>query len=174
MKRAETSPTLPSAIYQCVQSDCKRRRRSILIAVLLLWRNEQTNPSAILFSRGLGFDTATWHENALWNFGDRKRSRRAQIKRAYPSLVKLCHPDLFVSGSAASAEAEKRMKQINMAYAVLSSPLTRRTYDRNLRVSEARYSELNPEHCVKCGPLTLYWHTERKIAPCEACRSVGR
>lgn len=98
----------------------------------------------------------------------------AQIKRAYRSLVKLCHPDLFVSGSAAAAEAEKRMKQINMSYAVFSNPLTRETYDRNLRVSEARYSELNPEHCVKCGQLTLYWHTERKIAPCEACRSVGR
>jgi len=35
----------------------------------------------------------------------------AQIKCAYRSLVKLCHPDLFVSGSAASAEAEKRMKE---------------------------------------------------------------
>jgi len=35
----------------------------------------------------------------------------AQIKCAYRSLVRLCHPDLFVSGSAASAEAEKRMKE---------------------------------------------------------------
>ena len=34
----------------------------------------------------------------------------AQIECAYPSLVKLCHPDLFVSGSAAAAAAEKRMK----------------------------------------------------------------
>jgi len=57
------------------------------------------------------------------------------------------------------------------SYAVLSNPLTREAYDRNLRVSEARYSELNPAHSEKCGQLTLYWHTERKIAPCEACRS---
>ena len=61
-----------------------------------------------------------------------------------------------------------------MSYAVLSNPLTPETYDRNLRVREARYSESNPEHCVKCGQLTLYWHTEKKIARYEACRSVGR
>jgi curved DNA-binding protein CbpA len=45
--------------------------------------------------------------------GIAREADAAQIKRASRSLVKLCHLDLFVSGSAASAEAEKRMKQIN-------------------------------------------------------------
>ena len=48
-----------------------------------------------------------------------------------------------------------------MSYAVLSNPLTREAYDRNLRVSEARYSELNPAHSEKCGQLTLYWHRKK-------------
>jgi len=97
-----------------------------------------------------------------------------QVKRAYRSLVKRCHPDLFPSGSSACTEAEKRMREINIAYGVLSNPRKRETYDRSLRVDESRYSELSPEHCVKCGQPTLYWHTERKVALCEACRRAGR
>jgi curved DNA-binding protein CbpA len=103
-----------------------------------------------------------------------REASAAQIKSAYRSLVKRCHPDLFPSGSAACAEAEKRMREINMAYAVLSNPRNRETYDSKLRVQVSRYSELKPEHCERCGQLTLYWHRETNVALCEACRRVGR
>ena len=106
--------------------------------------------------------------------GIRKEVSAVQVKRAYRSLVKRCHPDLFPSGSAACIEAEKRMREINMAYAVLSNPRRRESYDGKLCENESRYSQLNPEHCVKCGQPTLYWHTERKVALCEACRRAGR
>jgi len=103
-----------------------------------------------------------------------REASAAQIKRAYRSLVKLCHPDLFPSGSAAAAEAEKRMKQVNMAYTVLSNPRKRASYDSKLGVGECRYSEPQPEHCEKCGQLTLYWHTQRSVALCDVCRATKR
>src|SRR5262249_12369314 len=106
--------------------------------------------------------------------GIRREASAPQIKRAYRSLVKRYHPDLFRSGSAACAEAEKRMREINMAYAVLSNPRRRETYDSKLRVQISRYSEPKPEHCEKCRQLTLYWHTERNVALCDDCRRVGR
>jgi curved DNA-binding protein CbpA len=96
-----------------------------------------------------------------------------QIKRAYRSLVKRCHPDLFPGGSVACAEAEKRMREVNAAYAVLSNPRKRESYDSKLR-AVSRYSEMKPEHCAKCGQLTLYWHRETNVAVCAACRRVGR
>jgi DnaJ-domain-containing protein 1 len=156
-------------------SYCERPRRPVREGASLLWRNEPSNPFCDPFLpkfwvliRQHGMRT---HYETL---GIGREASPTQIKRAYRSLAKLCHPDLFASGSVASAEAEKRMKQINMAYAVLSNPHRRETYDRNLRVKESHYSELNPEHCAKCGQLTLYWHTERKASLCEACRRVGR
>jgi DnaJ-domain-containing protein 1 len=163
---------LPHGIHAI---NCERPRRPVRENALLLWRNEQSDrfcnpflPKFWVLIRQHGMRT---HYETL---GIGREASPTQIKRAYRSLAKLCHPDLFASGSAASAEAEKRMKQINMAYAVLSNPHRRETYDKNLRVKESHYSELNPEHCAKCGQLTLYWHTERKVSLCEACRRVGR
>jgi hypothetical protein len=43
----------------------------------------------------------------LWGSQEEPTWRRSN---ALTRLVNLCHPDLFVSGSAAAAAAEKRMK----------------------------------------------------------------
>jgi curved DNA-binding protein CbpA len=64
------------------------------------------------------------------------------------------------------------MREINVAYAVLSNPRNRESYDSKLRVKVTGYSETKPEHCEKCGQLTLFWHTETNVALCEACRRV--
>src|SRR4051794_16775289 len=106
--------------------------------------------------------------------GIAREASAAQIKRAYRSLVKCCHPDVFPSGSAACADAEKRMREVNAAYAVLSNLRKREIYDSKLRAQVSRYTEPKPEHCTKCGQPTLYWHTETNAALCEACRRVGR
>jgi curved DNA-binding protein CbpA len=48
-----------------------------------------------------------------------------EIKRAYHRLAFQCHPDRH----QASEEANKKMEEINEAYAVLSDPIKRREYD---------------------------------------------
>jgi len=54
-----------------------------------------------------------------------------------------------------------------MSYAVLSNPLTREAYDRNLRVSEARYSELNPAHCEKCDSSYYTGTQKERLLPAK-------
>jgi len=51
-----------------------------------------------------------------------------QIKAAHRELVKKYHPDLF-PGATQKARANKKLQQINEAYAVLSNPERRRQYD---------------------------------------------
>jgi curved DNA-binding protein CbpA len=54
-----------------------------------------------------------------------------EIKSAHRELVKIFHPDLF-STSAEKARANKRLQQINEAYATLSNAGRRRQYDATL------------------------------------------
>ena len=97
------------------------------------------------------------------------------IKRSYRSLVKRCHPDLFPSGSEAHAEAGRQMREINVAYATLSNPRKRATYDRTLKRHSSPYQGPKPEHCNKCGKPTLYWHVEdRNVATCDSCGGLMR
>ena len=51
-----------------------------------------------------------------------------EIKSAHRELVKKYHPDLF-PGATQKARANKRLQQINEAYAILSNPERRRQYD---------------------------------------------
>jgi curved DNA-binding protein len=95
------------------------------------------------------------------------------IKHSYRSLIKRFHPDLFPSGSRAHAEAESRMREINLAYAALSNARKRASYDETLR-KQAFYREPKPEHCPRCGEPTLYWHVEGNVGLCESCGRSSR
>lgn len=54
------------------------------------------------------------------------RARAQVIKAAYRCLVQHCHPDKYQG----TAHANERLAQINLAYAILSDPVTRLAYDR--------------------------------------------
>jgi hypothetical protein len=54
-----------------------------------------------------------------------------QIRQAYRELSKLYHPD---TTELPAAEAIEKFRQINDAYAVLSNPERRSTYDRNIQM----------------------------------------
>src|SRR5204863_5518383 len=87
--------------------------------------------------------------------GIRKDASAKQVKASYRSLVKLFHPDRFAAGSKAHAEAEKRIRESNAAYAVLSKPVSRASYD--LKLNQALpHSGVEPEHCGNCGKATTY------------------
>ena len=93
-----------------------------------------------------------------------------RVKQAYRLLVKAFHPDMFPSGSEAQVEAGRRIREINVAYSVLSHPHKRADYDAILT---KRNSELAPAHCVRCGKLTLSWHVDKATALCKACGDTG-
>lgn len=62
-----------------------------------------------------------------------------QIRRAHRQLARVLHPDR--QGGASPAEqslAERRMREINAAWTVLSDPSRRRDYDRQLLASRTR------------------------------------
>jgi curved DNA-binding protein CbpA len=94
-----------------------------------------------------------------------------RVKASYRTLVKTCHPDRFPEGSKEYAEADKRIREIYAAYAVLSKPVSRASYDAklNTRALPRQDSEPRPAHCAKCGKPTTYWHTPGKVALCHVC-----
>ena len=103
-----------------------------------------------------------------------------RVKQAYRAFVKKFHPDLFPSESDAQAEAQKRIREVNVAYAVLSDPERRESYDAKLNIrSKKEHETLNnkkhleqvPGRCSKCGKPTLSWHTVGTVVLCQACES---
>ena len=92
-----------------------------------------------------------------------------RVKRSYRNLVKIYHPDRFPSGSKAHVEAEKRIREINIAYGVLSKPQSRANYDATLQEQTFSRPGPEPEHCTRCGKPTGYWDTFRKGGFCHAC-----
>lgn len=57
---------------------------------------------------------------------------KAEIGRAYRSLIRHAHPDRF-STDQERKKAEERAKLLNAAYTVLSKPDLRREYDQTIR-----------------------------------------
>jgi len=95
-----------------------------------------------------------------------------RVKQAYRALVKKLHPDLFPSESNAQAEAQKRIREVNVAYAVLSNLERRESYDArlNIRTNKKELDQV-PGRCGKCGKLTLSWHTVGTVIRFKACEA---
>jgi hypothetical protein len=98
-----------------------------------------------------------------------KTAKPEQIKRAYRMLVKRFHPDLFPSGSDTQFEAGERLRQINVAYGILSKSHKRSAYDAKIKKRGSPYAEPKPEYCNKCGKPTLYWQIGRDVPLCDGC-----
>jgi curved DNA-binding protein CbpA len=96
-----------------------------------------------------------------------RTAKPEQIRRAYRVLVRRFHPDLFPDGSKEQAHAGERLRQVNAAYAILSRPQQRATYDVKLTKRKSSYLESKPECCEKCGKQTLYWQVGRNVALCN-------
>src|SRR3972149_11210903 len=60
--------------------------------------------------------------------GVSKNSSEEDIKKAYRKLAREHHPDMVADGD--KLDAEKRFKEINEAYQVLSDPEKKRMYDQ--------------------------------------------
>lgn len=68
-----------------------------------------------------------------------------QVRKAYLARARRLHPDQYAGGGAAQlAEAERRMKELNVAWTVLNDPVQRRAYDHDLRVAMERQQPIRP------------------------------
>lgn len=63
---------------------------------------------------------------------------QGEIKRSYRRLVRRYHPDLHSQASSHASEANKHIKMLNEAYAVLSNPEKRALYDEQRHKAEER------------------------------------
>lgn len=79
-----------------------------------------------------------------------KAADQEAIKRAYPSLTMKFHPDRNPSDK----EAEKQMKEINEAYAVLSDSHKRQLYDAYGHAGLEGYSQADIFRGVDFGSLS--------------------
>jgi len=122
-------------------------------------------------------ETMTTHYHTL---GIPINATTERVKQAYRALVKKLHPDLFPSESHAQAEAQRRIREVNGAYAVLSDPERRESYDAKLNIrTKQEHETLNnkkpleqvPGRCSKCGKPTLSWHTVGTVIRCKACEA---
>ena len=65
--------------------------------------------------------------------GVHPRASAATIREAYLRLARLLHPDQAAAATPAEARlAERRMREVNEAWAVLKDPSRRTDYDRHL------------------------------------------
>jgi curved DNA-binding protein CbpA len=63
----------------------------------------------------------------------------SEIREAYLRLARTLHPDRYADGSPGERRlAERRMREVNAAWAVLGRPESRRSYDAELSLTSQR------------------------------------
>src|SRR5690349_14221065 len=105
--------------------------------------------------------------------GISKDASAERVKQAYRALVKVFHPDMFPIGSEAQIEAGRRIREINVAYSVLSHPHKRASYDATLHKS-ASEAGMAPARCSRCGKPTLSWQMGKNDILCKGCEALKR
>lgn len=96
--------------------------------------------------------------------GVTKKATQEEIKKAYRKLALQWHPD-----RNKTSEAEKKFKEINEAYEVLSNPKKRQTYDQYGHAAfdqSAGFGTGSPfSHTYKSGPFTYTYTTSGGASP---------
>jgi curved DNA-binding protein CbpA len=95
-----------------------------------------------------------------------------EIKSAHRELVKIFHPDLFYT-SAEKARANKRLQQINEAYATLSNSGRRRQYDAT-QVKSASAANGASAAATKRSSSSTTRHSPSAVARTELLHGLGR
>ena len=71
--------------------------------------------------------------------GVRRTASAGELRRAYLALARRHHPDAHADdGASARAAAERRMQEVNAAWAVLGDPARRAAFDRADRADDDR------------------------------------
>ena len=81
--------------------------------------------------------------NHYETLGVPKTASQSEIKEAYKALVKKYHPDIY---SGDKTFAEKKIKEINNAYDVLSNYAEKQKYDAEINVRNQTYTYTPPNY----------------------------
>ena len=101
-----------------------------------------------------------------------------QVKAAFPRLAKVFHPDV----NADDATSEKRFKEINHAYKILSDPGSRAIYDLGLEHKRAKghramgraIGNMAAAFLMTIGCGLYFWHVGRQLADRHAPTEVSK
>src|SRR5262245_5356484 len=101
-----------------------------------------------------------------------------QVKAAFHGLAKASHPDL----NADDVTAEKRFKEINHAYEILSNPRSRAAYDLGLehkrakghRVMDRAIGSMAATYLLTIGCGLYFWYSGRQLADRHAPTEVSK
>jgi len=75
-------------------------------------------------------DDRSWYQV----MGLSRGASQTEVRDAYKRLARTLHPDRYATGTPTEqAFAERRMREVNAAWAVLGNPEQRRRYDESLR-----------------------------------------
>ena len=85
--------------------------------------------------------------------GVSKNATREEIRKAYKNLVKKYHPDLY---GGDKSYADKKTKEINIAYDVLTDDESRKKYDEEIAKEAGTYSYTEPTQTDPYGARTIY------------------
>lgn len=104
--------------------------------------------------------------NHYETLGIKRTASQAEIKDAYKALVKKYHPDVYAGDKTF---AEKKIKEINAAYDVLSDLLQKQQYDDETFGNTATYSYTPPSHSYTAQERPYnssnYSYTTKRRAP---------
>ena len=85
--------------------------------------------------------------------GVSKNATQEEIRKAYIVLVKKYHPDLYKGDKS---YADKKTKEINNAYDVLSDEEARKKYDEEIAEQSGSYSYTEPTYTDNSGAKNIY------------------
>ena len=110
--------------------------------------------------------------------GLRSGATQEQVKAAFHRLAKASHPDV----NADDATAEKRFKEINHAYEILSNPGSRAIYDLGLKHQRAKghramgraIGSMAAAFLMTIGCGLYFWHVGRQLADRHAPTEVSK
>ncbi|PWU16351.1 MAG: hypothetical protein C5B50_13820 [Verrucomicrobia bacterium] len=97
-----------------------------------------------------------------------RNANQVQIKQAYRNLIKVCHPDV-----SASPEAPDWTRQLNEAYATLSSPDAKMSYDMELKLAESPKAGPSARQ-TQTGHSSSYARHPPRVDPDFHCERCGR
>jgi len=108
--------------------------------------------------------------------GVNRTASQQQIKRAYRDLAFEYHPDRAQSHH--SEAAEEKLKTINQAYAVLSDPRKRRSYDQwgrqgPIMANSVHFSSFNGSHQSRRQQIEVKISSGKKFQIMEFAKELG-
>ncbi len=99
--------------------------------------------------------------------GLEKTATSLEVKKAYRSLAKQWHPDLFFNQADLLQEAQQKIQQINLAYEIIKNQIPEEIRDRNTNSKRQSPTEKTTKVKTKNNTAELYYQRGVEFAEAE-------